>query len=329
MSSYGDVVTLKRGRDDQDKDKDPSTGSDQGTKRRKPSKDAEPSKGSKSKDSRTSGLSKGNEPQPKSSGKSTQAEELVFEAADTEMQYDQWNEFGHLDDQPDDESAPSNDWFKKPEKPPTPDRPWNKGKAIDSRPQTWINNIAKTRQPPCMFNELLSTPIDFSAYVMNNLKIDNLTQEILKYVTSTIRTKAARYDNIEGIEDLVQTLWNPMKKSSHDVYSKRRIIMVTRVKVMKWFDYGYLKKIKVRRDDNVLYTFKEDALSFRSDILNMIPYTEYKNHQGIIYQDKFQRNRLMRLNELYKFCDGMLSSVRTVLNDIASNLEMDYLPKRH
>ncbi|GJV01390.1 hypothetical protein Tco_1334959 [Tanacetum coccineum] len=37
----------------------------------------------------------------------------------------------------------------------------------------------------------------------------------------------------------------------------------------------------------------------------------------------------MRLDELYKFCDGKLSSVRCVLHDIASNLEMDFLPKRH
>ncbi|GKD76870.1 hypothetical protein Tco_1339491 [Tanacetum coccineum] len=143
MSSYGDVVTLKRGRDDQDKDKDPSAGSERGTKRRKSCKDAEPLKGSKSKESRMSGSSKGTKPQPKS-------------------------------------STLRNDWFKKPEKPLNVDLPWDKGKAIDSRPpQTWINNIAKARQPPSTFDELLSTHIDFSAYVMNNLKIDNPTQEIL------------------------------------------------------------------------------------------------------------------------------------------------------
>ncbi|GJT51795.1 hypothetical protein Tco_0977952 [Tanacetum coccineum] len=34
-------------------------------------------------------------------------------------------------------------------------------------------------------------------------------------------------------------------------------------------------------------------------------------------------------DELYKFYDGTLSSVRHVLHDIASNLEMDYLPKLH
>ncbi|GJT98149.1 hypothetical protein Tco_1093667 [Tanacetum coccineum] len=35
----------------------------------------------------------------------------------------------------------------------------------------------------------------------------------------------------------------------------------------------------------------------------------------------------MRLDELYKFCDGTLTSVRIVLHDIASSLRMDYLPK--
>nr|GFC87642.1 hypothetical protein [Tanacetum cinerariifolium] len=36
----------------------------------------------------------------------------------------------------------------------------------------------------------------------------------------------------------------------------------------------------------------------------------------------------MRSDELYKFNDGMLSYVRTILHDIALNLRMDYLPKR-
>ncbi|GKA24545.1 hypothetical protein Tco_0710578 [Tanacetum coccineum] len=32
-----------------------------------------------------------------------------------------------------------------------------------------------------------------------------------KYTTSTTKTKAAKYDNIEGIEDMVPTLWSPIK----------------------------------------------------------------------------------------------------------------------
>ncbi|GKA80331.1 hypothetical protein Tco_0786927 [Tanacetum coccineum] len=68
--------------------------------------------------------------------------------------------------------------------------------------------------------------------------------------------------------------------------------------------------------------------NFKSNISKMTPYTAYKNPQGIIYLDKYKRNRLMRLDELYKFCDGTLTSVGNVLHDIANNLRMEYLPKR-
>nr|GFA76927.1 hypothetical protein [Tanacetum cinerariifolium] len=185
-------------------------------------------------------------------------------------------------------------------------------------------------------------------------------------------------------------------KSSHDVFSKRRIITVTHVKVMKWYDYEYLEEIVVRREDNILYKFMEDDFprlnlhdikdlllllvqkklsnlekyvifdlnvelrmftrrivilkrvkdlqlgvkryqnklnltkpeTFRSDIINMTPYTAYKNPQGIIYLDKYKRNMLKRSYELYKFYDGTLISVRNVLHDIANNPRMEYLSKR-
>nr|GEU79747.1 putative reverse transcriptase domain-containing protein [Tanacetum cinerariifolium] len=258
----------------------------------------------------------------KSSSKSTQAEELELKVADTKMHQDQGNESGHIDDQPDNEIAPTHDWFQKPDKPLTPDRAWNKSKSVDFRtPQKWINTIAKECykeiQPPRTFNELMGTHIDFSAYVMNQGHeypfdlskplplIEDQGRQVVpadyfinndleylkggssssKYATFTTRTKAAKYDNIEGIKDMVPTLWSPVKvaynkhvvwgtyhcclkrqrfyayachwKSPHDVYSKRRIIAVTSVKVMRWYDYRYLEKIVVQRDDNVLYKFKE------------------------------------------------------------------------
>nr|GFB95465.1 hypothetical protein [Tanacetum cinerariifolium] len=60
------------------------------------SKDAEPPKGLKSKESKTSS-SKGTKSQSKSSGKSVQAVEPVFETADTKMPQDQG---GDMKDQP-------------------------------------------------------------------------------------------------------------------------------------------------------------------------------------------------------------------------------------
>ncbi|GKF60167.1 hypothetical protein Tco_0176953, partial [Tanacetum coccineum] len=74
------MYSLKRSQKDKDKDEDPSSGSDRGLKKKKTSKDAEPTKGPKAKESQ-SGSSKGTKSQPKSSRKSVQSEELEFEVA--------------------------------------------------------------------------------------------------------------------------------------------------------------------------------------------------------------------------------------------------------
>nr|GEY19573.1 hypothetical protein [Tanacetum cinerariifolium] len=66
----------QRGRDDQDKDEDPSAGSNRGSKRRRSGKEAESSKEPIHKDSKSTSSSKGaSKSQPKYSGKSAYAEE--------------------------------------------------------------------------------------------------------------------------------------------------------------------------------------------------------------------------------------------------------------
>ncbi|GJR96230.1 hypothetical protein Tco_0268404 [Tanacetum coccineum] len=83
----------------EDKDEDPSAGSDRGLKKRKTNKDAEPTKGSKAKESQ-SGSSKGDKSQSKSSGKSVQSEEPEFEVADSDMPQDQEENPGNDDEEP-------------------------------------------------------------------------------------------------------------------------------------------------------------------------------------------------------------------------------------
>ncbi|GJR83830.1 hypothetical protein Tco_0154615 [Tanacetum coccineum] len=156
-----DKMERKRGRKDKDKDEDPSAGSDRGLKKRKTSKDAEPTTGPKKKDS-TSGSSKGTKSQPKSTGKSVQSEEPVFEVADSDMPQDQEGNLGDNKDEPKNETASRRDWFKKPTPPQEPTDPdWNIGKTTQEGP---TQNC---------------TPIDFSGYILNGLKIENLTQEVL------------------------------------------------------------------------------------------------------------------------------------------------------
>ncbi|GJX07791.1 hypothetical protein Tco_0195723 [Tanacetum coccineum] len=60
----------------------------------------------------------------------------------------------------------------------------------------------------------------------------------------------------------------------------------------------------------------------------MFAYTTYPDIQGIIYQDDMNINRLMRTKELHKFSDDTLNHVRTALNDIATGIQIKYLPNR-
>ncbi|GKA98117.1 hypothetical protein Tco_0826011 [Tanacetum coccineum] len=104
------------------------------------------------------------------------------------------------------------------------------------------------------------------------------------YTTSLTKTKAAKYD-LPGIEYMVPNLWSPVKVaydnhallgtshwgpkrqsfygyasnmvSIHDVYSTKRILAVTNVKVKEWYVYVHLEEIEVRRSDQQLYKFME------------------------------------------------------------------------
>ncbi|GJW41435.1 hypothetical protein Tco_0067280 [Tanacetum coccineum] len=253
---------------DENKDEDPSTGSDRGLKKRKTSKDTEPTKGPKTKESMF-GSSKGTKSQSKSFGKYVQSEEPKFEPSDS------------------------------PEDPKDPN--WNVSKTPRQGPtQSWLMTLASSIDKQLKtFDELMITLIDFSAHIMNGLKITNLTQETLlepafkllkgtrtnyaeleydfeefdyffnndlkylqggistmTYTTSITKTKAAQYD-LPGIEDMTFYGYARGLESTHDVYSTKHILAVTRVNVMRKHGYGYLREIEVRRADNDLYTFKE------------------------------------------------------------------------
>ncbi|GJU54170.1 hypothetical protein Tco_1227884 [Tanacetum coccineum] len=158
-----DVYSLKRSRKDKDKDKDPSTVSERGLKKRKLRKDAEPTIGPKKKDS-MSGSSKGTKSQLKSSRKSVQLEELVFKVADSDMPQGLEGNLGDNEDELRNETDSRRDWIKN----PTPLQ-----EPLTLTASTSTNKSLKD------FDELMSTPIDFSGYILNGLKNKNLTQEIL------------------------------------------------------------------------------------------------------------------------------------------------------
>ncbi|GKB96704.1 hypothetical protein Tco_0982841 [Tanacetum coccineum] len=144
------------------------------------SKEAEPSRDSRSKENKSSSTSKdASKSQHKSSSKSAHAEEPSHTVEDSGMQQDQEFIMGDNDEQPTDKEVTKADWFKKPERPPTPDPDWSKRQHVDFRPpKTWISQVSHADKSPTSFDKLNDTSFDFSIFVMNRL-IPNLTQEIL------------------------------------------------------------------------------------------------------------------------------------------------------
>nr|GEY39822.1 hypothetical protein [Tanacetum cinerariifolium] len=120
--------------------------------------------------------------QSKSSGKSVQSEELEFEVADSDMPQDQEKNPSNMMKNPRENVTSKRDWFIKPKRPQKLIDPnWNDRKTPQQGPtQSWLMTLASSADKPLKtFDELMSTPIDFSAYIMNGLKITNLTQETL------------------------------------------------------------------------------------------------------------------------------------------------------
>ncbi|GJU84633.1 hypothetical protein Tco_1292179 [Tanacetum coccineum] len=210
FASYGEVFSLKMSRDERDKDQDPSARSDRGTKRRKSSKDVEPSRDSRSKEK---------------------------------------------------------------------------------------NQVARAKEPPTSFDELNDTSFDFSAFVMNRLKIPNLTKEILKLSNLTIDEWYAL-----NVAFRMYTRW---------------IVIQRRVEYLQLGVESYQKKLNLTKPD-----------TFRSNLRKRTAYTTYSDSKGVIYKDQMNKNQLLRVDELHKLSDGTLDDVRSAINDIAKGIRMEYLPMR-
>nr|GEU75233.1 hypothetical protein [Tanacetum cinerariifolium] len=308
LDTFRDTVTLKRRRDDEDKDEETSTGSNRGSKRRRAGKEPESTRAPKEKTSKTSDKStEGSKSHHKTASESAPVEEPMHTTQDLEEPTPQEFETGTTDDQPVKEASQHPHWFQKQAKPPTPDRAWSKTlPATHGRIQVWISNLAKKADSRTSFNELMDTPVDFSAFMMNQLKVDTLTPELLVGLTYELMKGSCKslvdfeffleevykaitdqldWNNPEGQQyphDMLKVkyrlaLTNMLfgesrirganvnssmafsvnRESARDVYSKRRIIAITEIQIVKWHNYKHLDWITVRRDDDKIYKFKE------------------------------------------------------------------------
>nr|GEX28168.1 hypothetical protein [Tanacetum cinerariifolium] len=206
LVTYGKTVTLKRRRDDEsDKDEGPSAGSDRGSKRRR-------------------------EEEPVQT--TCQMDEPSYPVFKT-----------GADDQPIVQSSQHSDWFSQLKKPPTPDHDWNKTfptgsctslieleyhleevfKAttnqldwVNPEGQQYLHNLL---QPLSLIPDNQGRRvIPFAHFINNDLEYLRGGASSRKYTTSVTKTKAADYENIKWIEELVsRSMWiqEPINYDKH------------------------------------------------------------------------------------------------------------------
>nr|GEU37105.1 hypothetical protein [Tanacetum cinerariifolium] len=249
VSSILDVAMMA------DKDEEPFTRSDRRSKRRREGKETESISAPKEKASKTT--------------------EFETRAAD---------------DQPIAEVFQHPEWFQKQMKPLTPDRAWNKTlPATHGSIEPLISDLAKQADSRTSFNELMDTHVDFLAFLMNQLKVDTLTPELLAGPTYELM-KGSCKSLVElefFLEEVYKTWYLVQCKVKHwsaminmlsgeslieganvnssmdlrpNIYSKRRIIADTKLQIIERPNYKNLDWKTVRRDDDKLYKFKEGNL---------------------------------------------------------------------
>nr|GEZ80308.1 hypothetical protein [Tanacetum cinerariifolium] len=144
------------------------------------------------------------------------------------------------------------------------------------------------------------------------IPFDHFINNDLEYLRGDASSR--KYTTSEPITYEKHALWGfaVNRESALDVYSKRRIIAVTELKIMEWHNYKHLDWVSPD--------------TYRPDLKRREAYTAYSNPRGFIYQNKDKKKRLMWIDELHKFSDRTLNDVRNAFDDRLKGIQMQYLP---
>nr|GEY85204.1 hypothetical protein [Tanacetum cinerariifolium] len=160
----------------------------------------------------------------------------------------------------------------------------NQSDWVNLEGQQYLHNLL---QPlPLIPNNRGRCVIPFAHFINNDLEYLQEGASSRKYTTSVTKTKAADYGHIKWIEDLVpRTIWiqEPIdydkhalwgvshcgrkcqqfygfainQESARDIYSKRRIIAVTDLKIVEWHSY----KLRLQDIEDMLLLLVQGKLS--------------------------------------------------------------------
>ncbi|GKD25453.1 hypothetical protein Tco_1231667 [Tanacetum coccineum] len=196
--------------------------------------------------------------------------------------------------------------------------------------------------PLVMSRNRLKVPVDY--FFNNDLKYLQGGISTMTYTSSLTKIKAAQYDLL-GIEDMVPNIWVPVKvvydkhtlcgishwreqrktfygyargmQSRHDVYSTKRILAVTQVKECDF------PRLRINDIEGMLLLVVQNRLTnlLGDDISDFA--IALRMFTRILVIHKRVKDLQLRV-----FSDRTLTSLRTSLDDITKNIQIEYLPKR-
>nr|GFA24864.1 hypothetical protein [Tanacetum cinerariifolium] len=202
------------------------------------------------------------------------------------------------------QSSQHPEWFSQQQKPPSPDYDWNKTvPAIHGSIQPWISEFAKRSDSRSSFNELIDTPLNVFNFLINRLKVDTLTPEVLagptyELMKGSCKSLVKLEYHLEEVFKATTDQLDWVNPEVLDVYSKRRIIAVTELKIVEWHNYKHLDWISRRVEDLQLGV------------------ESYQKRLNLTKPDTYRSD----LN------DGTLNDVCNALDDRLKGIQMQYLP---
>nr|GEX18476.1 hypothetical protein [Tanacetum cinerariifolium] len=229
--------------------------------------------------------------------------------------------------------------------------------------QQYPHNLLKPL--PLIPNSQVRHVIPLDHFINNDLEYLHIGASSRKYTTSVTKTKAVDYRHIKWIEDLIfewhnykHLDWITVRKDDDKLYKLKEgdfkrlhiqdiedmLLLLVQGKLtnltveerfafnvsLRMFTRGIViqrhmedMQLRVKSYQKKLNLTKPDT--YRSDLKYKEAYTSYSNPRVFIYQNKDKQNRLMQINELHKFSDGMLNDVRIALDDRLKGIRMKYL----
>ncbi|GJS44372.1 hypothetical protein Tco_0569415 [Tanacetum coccineum] len=239
---------------------------------------------------------------------------------------------------------PKKDWFKKAPRPEILDPDWNTVKTVDDTlEQPWLNEMIQAEKPPLTYVELEYNIEE--CYRALTDQLDRANPEVHISLVDMSKPLPLKQRKIVLLFQYKDSSCKVEKRSRYG-YLKEIVMRQADQKLYKFKEgdlpdlhLNDIEDMRLLIAQNKLFNLEGDVIVGFVTALKMFtrgiivknryisvkePYTPNYDPPDIFYEDKIKNKWLMRLDEIHKFCDGTLQSMRTILQERLLNFDFGY-----